>query len=110
VDEGRGKKTALFVSCSMAERTETDVRERARDTYLPKVAERFGLKPIGYGFFGSYMNMKQSHGFLADLIVKVNGRNLRKHGLDTSGVTDNRNWETIGAWAMEIFEASSCSH
>jgi menaquinone-dependent protoporphyrinogen IX oxidase len=103
----RGKKTALFVSCSMAERKEPDVRELARETYLPKVAERFGLKPISYGFFGGYMNMKQSHGLLADLVVKVNWRNLTRHGLDTKGVTDHRDWTAIEAWAAEIAEAAS---
>jgi menaquinone-dependent protoporphyrinogen oxidase len=103
----RKKKTALFVSCSMAERTETYVREKARRTYLQNVAERFTLKPFAYGFFGGYMNMKQSHGFLADLIVKVNGRNLRRHGLDTAGVTDNRDWTAIEAWTVEIVRAAS---
>lgn len=98
----RGKKTALFVSCSMADRTEKDVREKARETYLIKVAERFELKPMAYGFFGGYMNMKQSHGLLADLIVKVNWRNLRKHGLNTTGVTDTRDWSAIENWAVDV--------
>jgi menaquinone-dependent protoporphyrinogen oxidase len=103
----RGKKTALFVSCSMAEREEKDVREAARETYLPKVAERFGLKPVAYGFFGGYMNMKQSHGFLADLVVKVNWRNLSRHGLNTTGVTDNRDWAAIETWTAEIAKTAS---
>ena len=103
--ELRKKKTAMFVSCSMAERTETIVREKARETYLPKVVERFGLRPVSYGFFGGYMNMKKSHGFLADLVVRVNGRNLRRHGLDILGVTDNRDWIAIEAWTAEIIRA-----
>jgi menaquinone-dependent protoporphyrinogen IX oxidase len=105
----REKKTALFVSCSMAERKENDVREKARETYLPRVAERFGLKPMVHGFFGGYMNMKQSHGLLADLIVKVNWRNLRRHGLNTVGVTDNRDWAAIEAWAIEVSNAAQKS-
>jgi len=103
----RAKKTALFVSCSMADRKETDVREAARATYLSKVAEKFGLTPASNGFFGGYMNMKQSHGFLADLIVKVNSRNLRRHGLNTLGVTDSRDWNAIEAWATEVAKIAS---
>lgn len=86
----------------MADRAEKDVREKARETYLIKVAERFELKPMAYGFFGGYMNMKQSHGLLADLIVKVNWRNLRKHGLNTTGVTDTRDWSAIEKWAVDV--------
>ena len=49
--------------------------------------------------------MKKSHGFLADLVVRVNGRNLRRHGLDILGVTDNRDWIAIEAWTAEIIRA-----
>lgn len=103
----RERKTALFVSCLMAERKEKDVREAARESYLPKVAERFGLKPLSYGFFCGYINMKQSHGFLADLVVKVNWRNLSHHGLNTMGITDNRDWSAIENWTVEISKAAS---
>jgi len=91
----------------MAERKEKDVREAARETYLPKVAERFGLKPLSYEFFCGYINMKQSHGFLADLVVKVNWRNLSRHGLNTMGITDNRDWSAIENWTVEIAKVAS---
>jgi menaquinone-dependent protoporphyrinogen oxidase len=103
--ELREKKIALFVSCSMAERKEPEVREKARETYLHQIAARFGLKPISYGFFCGMMNMKQSHGFLADIVVKVNWRNLQRHGLDTEGVTDHRDWTNIEAWTTGIAKA-----
>ncbi len=106
-DALRAKMTAMFVSCSMAERKDPHVREEARETYLPKVAERFGLKPISYGFFCGIINMKQSHGLLADLVVKLNWRNLRRHGLDTMGVTDNRDWAAIETWANDLAKAAS---
>ena len=101
----REKKTALFVSCSMAERTECDAKQNARETYLQRVADRFGLKPVSLGFFGGYMNMKQSHGFLADFIVRINGRSLRRHGLDTAGITDKRDWAAIDAWTKGLINA-----
>jgi menaquinone-dependent protoporphyrinogen oxidase len=101
----REKKTALFVSCSMVDRVEKEVREEAKDAYLMKVAQKYGLKPIAYGFFGGIMNMKQSHGLLADLIVRFNSRNLKRHGLNTMGVTDTRNWQQIEGWTLELIKA-----
>ncbi len=103
----REKKVALFVSCSMAEKIESEAKEKARGTYLQRVADRFGLKPVSQGFFGGLMNMKQSHGLLADFIVRINGRNLRRHGLDTAGITDKRDWAAIDAWTKDLVNAVS---
>ncbi len=103
----RERKTALFVSCSMAEREESEAKEKAKEAYLLRVADRFGLQPVSCGFFGGYMDMKQSHGFLADMVVRVNGRNLRRHGLDTTGVTDKRDWAAIEAWTKDLVKAAS---
>ena len=97
----RGKKTALFVSCQMADREE-EAREKAKDAYLVKIAEQYWLRPVSFGFFGGLMDFKKSHGLLVDIIVRVNGRNLRKNGLDTRRVLDTRDWEQIEAWALEV--------
>ena len=97
----RGKKTALFVSCQMADREE-EAREKAKDAYLVKIAEQYGLHPVSFGFFGGFTDFKKSHGLLVDIIVRVNGRNLRKNGLDTRRVLDTRDWEQIEAWALEV--------
>ncbi len=103
----RERKTALFVSCSMAERKESEAKEKAKEAYLQQVADRFGLQPVSCGFFGGYMDMKQSHGILANLVVRVNGRNLRRHGLDTTGITDKRDWAEIEAWTSCLVKAVS---
>ena len=102
----KGKKTALFVSCQMADRKD-EGREKARESYLLQIAEKYGLTPISYGFFGGYVDFRKSHGLLVDIIVRVNGRNLRKNGLDTRKIHDTRDWNAIGAWAHEVAKAAS---
>jgi hypothetical protein len=37
----------------------------------------------------------------------VNSRNLRRHGLNTLGVTDSRDWNAIEAWAAEVAKIAS---
>jgi len=95
------KKTALFVSCQMADRPEKEVYEKARYQYLEKTAQQYGLKPISFGFFGGYMNFHQSHGLIVDIMVRVNRKSLSRNGLDTRKVYDTRNWSNIADWARE---------
>ena len=99
----RMRKTALFISCQMADRTDA-MRDKAKIQYLEKTAEQYGLKPICFGFFGGFLDFKQSHGLLVDIIVRVNGKNLRKNGLDTRKVHDTRDWKSIEAWARQVAE------
>ena len=98
----QNKKTALFVSCQMADREEPEIREKAKKQYLQDIAERYGLKPIAYGFFGGFLDFNQSHGIIVDVMVRVNRKSLRKNGLDTSKVHDTRDWKTIETWAREV--------
>ncbi len=98
----QNKKTALFVSCQMADRVEPEIRERAKKQYLQDTAERYALKPIAYGFFGGFLDFSQSHGLIVDVMVRVNRRSLRKNGLDTTKIHDTRDWNNIEAWAREI--------
>jgi menaquinone-dependent protoporphyrinogen oxidase len=98
----QNKKTALFVSCQMADREEPEIRDKARKQYLQDTAERYALKPIAYGFFGGFIDFSQSHGLIVDVMVRVNRKSLRKNGLDTSKIHDTRDWNTIEAWAREI--------
>jgi menaquinone-dependent protoporphyrinogen IX oxidase len=100
------KKTALFVSCQMADR-EGEAREKAEYAYLRNVAEQYGLHPISYGFFGGFLDFSKSHGLLVDVIVRINRRNLRKNGLDTSKIYDARCWSSIKAWALEVAEKAA---
>jgi len=101
----RQKNTALFVSCQMADR-ESEGKQKAKNSYLEKVAEKYGLNPIALGLFGGFLDFKKSHGLLVDMIVRVNGRNLRKNGLDTRKIYDTRNWKEIENWATEV--ANKC--
>jgi len=101
------KKTALFVSCQMADKKEEEAREKAKKAYLFKIAEEHGLKPISYGFFGGYADFSKSHGLLVDIIVRVNRKNLLKNGLDITKILDTRDWIQIGAWAHELAQTAS---
>ena len=98
----QNKKTALFVSCQMADREEPEIRDKAKKQYLQDTAERYALKPIAYGFFGGFIDFSQSHGLIVDVMVRVNRKSLRKNGLDTTKVHDTRDWNIIETWAREI--------
>lgn len=98
----RSKKTALFVSCQMADRTEQEVRDKAKKLYLEKTAEQYGLTPVACGFFGGFLDFSKSHGLIVDVLIRVNRKSLRKNGLDTQKVLDTRDWSIIEAWAREV--------
>ncbi len=98
----RTKKTALFVSCQMADRPEPEVREKAKKKYLQDTADCFALKPVAFGFFGGYLDFKHSHGLIVDVMVLVNRKSLRKNGLDTTKVHDTRDWSSIEAWSKKV--------
>jgi menaquinone-dependent protoporphyrinogen oxidase len=102
----RAKKTALFVSCQMADR-EKEARDKAKTLYLEKVAEKYGLKPISLGFFGGFLDFHKSHGLLVDVLVRVNRNSLRKQGLDTSKVYDTIDWSNIEVWARQVAKSAS---
>ncbi len=96
------KKTALFVSCQMADRVEKEVRDKAKALYLEKVADQFDLRPVSLGFFGGFLDFRKSHGLLVDVMIRVNRKSLQKNGLDTRKVHDTRDWQEIQAWAYEL--------
>jgi menaquinone-dependent protoporphyrinogen IX oxidase len=95
------KKTALFVSCSMADRKDGGYN-KGKKRYLDDTAEKYDLTPISLGYFGGLMDFSYSHGLLVDVLVRVNRRNLRKNGLDTAKVHDTRDWKAIEAWGHEV--------
>jgi menaquinone-dependent protoporphyrinogen oxidase len=95
------RKTALFVSCQMADRPEKEVYDNAKNQYLKQTAQRYGLQPVSYGFFGGFMDFSHSHGLIVDIMIRVNRKSLHKNGLDTRKVHDTRNWANITSWARE---------
>ena len=105
VETLRSKKTALFVSCQMADREE-EAKQRAKKKYLFQVAKQFCLTPIAFGFFGGFVDFKKSHGIVVDVMVRVNRRRLLANGLDIRRVHDTRNWDCIGIWANEVAKAA----
>jgi menaquinone-dependent protoporphyrinogen oxidase len=95
------KKTALFVSCQMADRTD-DGYCHGKNLYLQKTADQYGLKPIALGYFGGFLDFSHSHGLIVDVMVRVNRKSLRRNGLDTTRVHDTRDWAAIEAWARSL--------
>jgi menaquinone-dependent protoporphyrinogen oxidase len=96
------KKTALFVSCGAVQKEREEDREKDRENYLPKVAKRYGLEPVGYGFFGGVVNFEAKYNLLDRFIVNSSKTKLRKMGIDTTKPYDFRDWEQIEAWTREI--------
>jgi menaquinone-dependent protoporphyrinogen oxidase len=103
----RIRKTALFVSCQMADRKEEEAREKAKRKYLVKISKKYGLNPISHGFFGGFMDFSKSHGLLVDIMVRVNRMKLLRNGLDIRKVYDTRDWNKIEAWAHELARVAS---
>lgn len=103
-DALRDRKTALFVSCQMADREE-EARHKAQKKYLFDVAAKYGLTPIAFGLFGGVVNFKKSHGIVVDIIVRVNRKKLLARGLDIRKVYDTRDWGRIRVWASEVSKA-----
>lgn len=101
----RTKKTALFVSCQMADGGK-ESQDKAKKVYLEKTAELYGLEPISFGLFGGFLDFSKSHGLLVDVIVRVNRKNLRKNGLDIRKVRDTRDWNAIENWARKVARIS----
>jgi menaquinone-dependent protoporphyrinogen oxidase len=102
------KKTALFVSCQMADRQETDpLRIQSKKQYLDDTAEQYGLKPIIFGFFGGFLDFHKSHGLIVDVMVLVNRKSLKRDGLDTRKIYDTRDWGNIEVWASQLAAVAS---
>jgi menaquinone-dependent protoporphyrinogen IX oxidase len=95
------KKTALFVSCQMAD-GKKEAQEKAKILYLKKTAEQYDLRPVSFGFFGGFLDFSKSHGLLVDIMVRVNKKSLRKNGLDITKVRDTRDWDIIESWARDV--------
>ncbi|MCW4001085.1 MAG: nitric oxide synthase [Candidatus Bathyarchaeota archaeon] len=98
------KKTALFVSCQMADRKDQK-REEAKCQYLQKTADEHGLQPLALGYFGGYLDFSHSHGLVVDIMVRVNRKSLRRNGLDTTRIHDTRDWAGIEVWARSLAKA-----
>jgi menaquinone-dependent protoporphyrinogen IX oxidase len=85
----------------MADRKD-EARDKAKTKYLKETAEKYGLQPISFGFFGGFMDFHQSHGLIVDIMMKVNRKKLRKNGLDQTKTLDTRNWSEIQVWTRQV--------
>ena len=102
------KKTALFVSCQMADGGK-ESQDKANKIYLERTAVQYGLKPVKFGLFGGFLDFSKSHGLFVDILVRVNRNSLRKNGLDTKKVRDTRDWNIIDAWTRQVAKTALCT-
>lgn len=94
------KKTALFVSCGDV--LESEKRDESYEKYLVEPAEKNGLSPVAYGFFGGAFDFTGSKGFMYNMFMKVIKSDFEKKGIKTEGVYDFRDWEAITEWTKEL--------
>ena len=99
----RVKKTALFVSCGMVLRESG--QDKAKDDYLVKVSNKYGLTPIGSGFFGGILDFEAKYNILDRLFVNSSKSRLRNMGIDLSKPYDFRDWNQIEAWTRDVAES-----
>ena len=96
------KKIALFVSCG--DYMEKAKHEESKQKYLVDVAEKNGLTPVSYGFFGGTFDLTGKKGFLYNMFMKMVKGDLEKKGYNTEGVVDFRNWDEITSWSNALVE------
>jgi len=94
------KKAALFVSCGMVERESG--QDKAKEDYLVKVSNKYGLTPIGYGFFGGILDFKAKYNILDRFLVNSSKSRLKKMGVNISKPYDFRDWNQIEAWTHDV--------
>ncbi len=94
------KKTALFVSCGDV--LEEEKREESYKKYLLDPAEKNGLEPVAYGFFGGKFDFTGKKGFMYNMFMKMIKSYFEKKGIPTEGVYDFRDWDAISEWGKEL--------
>ena len=94
------KKTALFVSCGDA--NEPEKHDESYKKYLVDIAEKNGLSPVTYGFFGGTFDFTGKKGFMYNMFMKMVKGDFEKKGIKTEGVYDFRDWNKITEWAREL--------
>ncbi len=94
------KKTALFVSCGDV--LEAEKRDESYKKYLVEPAEKNGLTPVAYGFFGGSFDFTGKQGFMYNVFMRMIKGDFEKKGIKTEGVYDFRDWEHITEWARNL--------
>jgi menaquinone-dependent protoporphyrinogen IX oxidase len=94
------KKTAIYVSCGDV--LEEEKREESYKLYLLDPAEKNGLQPVSYGFFGGTFDFTGNKGFMYNMFMKMIKGDFEKKGIPTEGVYDFRDWEAITEWTENL--------
>ena len=94
------KKTALYVSCGDV--LEEEKREESYKKYLLDPAEKNGLEPVAYGFFGGSFDFTGKKGFMYNMFMKMIKGDFEKKGIPTEGVYDFRDWPAITEWTKNL--------
>ncbi len=94
------KKTALFVSCGDV--LEEDKTDESYKKYLVDPAEKNGLSPIAFGFFGGTFDFTGNQGFVYNMFMKMIKGDFEKKGIPTEGIYDFRDWDAITDWTKRL--------
>jgi menaquinone-dependent protoporphyrinogen oxidase len=94
------KKTALFVSCGDV--LEPEKRDESYEKYLKEPAEKNGISPVAYGFFGGAFDFTGSKGFMYNMFMKMIKSDFERKGIRTEGVYDFRDWNAITEWTKKL--------
>jgi len=97
----RGRKVALFVSCSDVLYPEK--LEAGRKMYLDDVAAAHGLEPVAAGMFGGEVDFTKYGTFTKLILGKVGAKEaMGKKGMGADEPYDFRDWEQIKSWARGL--------
>jgi len=101
-----GKKVALYVNCGSAAEAmnpgKPEVASNARRDYLEAKAAKYGLNPVGLGFFGAVYNFNKMSWIMRRGMAQELPKLVAAYKESEPGVYDTRDIEGIKNWASGI--------
>lgn len=101
-----GKRVALYVNCGSAAEAmnpgKPEVAANARRDYLEAKAAKYGLAPIGLGFFGAIYNFNKMSWIMRKGMEQERPKLAAAYKEAEPGVYDTRDVEGIRNWARSL--------
>jgi menaquinone-dependent protoporphyrinogen oxidase len=102
------KKLAFFVSCGASSVALNDGKPeemaKNKEAYLNKEADKFGLKPMAFGFFGGIYDYNRMSWFVKFILGRRSITSKLKSAFKEvkPGIYDTRDMAEIRAWAEDL--------